>query len=60
MIVRWRPSKKNSMKIGEVVDDTITKVAQKEMGIYCYAYEVAVHGVCCELVIAEVEGDFYD
>ncbi|MDD3795587.1 MAG: hypothetical protein PHE06_06410 [Lachnospiraceae bacterium] len=48
------------MKIGEVVDDTITKVAQKEMGIYCYAYEVAVHGVCCELVIAEVEGDFYD
>lgn len=64
MIGRWMPSKKNPMKIGEVVDDIIKKVSKREYGRYYYEYTSAKRGgensFLYELVINEEESFFHD
>lgn len=61
MIGKWKPSKDNTMKIGDVVDDIINKVSIQQKGIYFYRY---IRGndkeYLYELVVDEHESYFYD
>lgn len=58
MMRNWSASPRQSMKIGEVVEDIIRKTEKKETGIFYY--ECAVTGDLYELVISEKEMFFHD
>ncbi|EET61504.1 hypothetical protein BRYFOR_06679 [Marvinbryantia formatexigens DSM 14469] len=58
MLRRWPASSRQGMKIGEVVEDIITKVRTKETGIF--GYECAATGDFYELVVGEEETFFHD
>lgn len=58
MVRNWRASPRQSMKIGEVVEDIIRKTETKETGIFYY--ECVVTGDLYELVISKKEMFFHD
>ena len=58
MIRRWPTSRKQSMRLDEVVADIINKVKSKEKGIF--HYKCAVTKDIYELVINETEMFFHD
>lgn len=58
MIRKWPASPHQKMKINEVVDDIISKIQNKENGIFYY--KCAVTGDLYELVISTKEVFFHD
>lgn len=67
MIIRWRPSKEQPLKIDEVVDDIVDKVKNKKVGNYYYEYmpnytKKMKNGSAdrYELVVREKECFFFD
>lgn len=58
MIGRWPASPKQKMKIDEVIEDIITKVKNRDIGIFYY--HCAVTDDAYELVISENETFFHD
>ena len=58
MFNRWPASPHQKMKIGDVVDDIMRKLNEKELGIFYY--QCAVTGDMYELVINEQEQFFHD
>lgn len=64
LILRW-PASKQRMGIGDVVDDIIKKVKQKEIGIYHYdsnptPHKLGTSGDLYELVVGNEESYFRD
>lgn len=58
MIKRWQGSPKQELKIGQVVDDIMKKISNREYGIHYYRNSVT--GELYELLINEQEILFHD
>lgn len=61
LIPRWMPTKSNPLKVSEVVEDIIRKIAGKEKGRYTYEYckKIGREYECYLYELIVTEGDSY-